>query len=326
MTALPLLSVRDIVKSFGGARAVDGLSFEVRRGEVFGFLGPNGAGKTTTLRALLGIIRPDAGEIRFEGSAVLDRRRVGYLPEERGLLEDAVILDALVYLGTLRGLSRRAAAAAAAEWLERVGLSAHARKKLNTLSKGNQQKVQFAGAVLHRPALAVLDEPFSGLDPLNQELFSRLIRELGAQGTGVLLSAHHLNLAERLCDRFLLIAHGREALAGTLDEIRRAAAGGAGEVLELDLRAEGAPDGAVAHVVAALASHARGAPRAEARADGRVRVEAALPAGADLAPLLRALNGGLRVERVHMRALSLHEIYVRSVGGADAAAVEVADA
>ena len=163
----PLLAVQGIRKRFGDFEAVRGLSFEVRAGEVFGFLGPNGAGKTTSLRMLMNITRPDAGSVTFLGHAVMDRRLVGYLPEERGLFEDATLIDTLVYLGTLRGMSRADARAEGKRWLERLGFTERLTARLNTLSKGNQQKVQFLGAVIHRPALAVLDEPFSGLDPLN---------------------------------------------------------------------------------------------------------------------------------------------------------------
>ncbi len=311
----PRLTVRRLVKSFAGTRAVDGLDFDVRPGEIFGFLGPNGAGKTTTLRAVLGIIRPDSGAVRFEGRPSLDRRRVGYLPEERGLFDDAPLLDTLVYLGTLRGMPLRPAARSAAEWLDRLGLGDRSRAKLNTLSRGNQQKVQFAGAVLHRPALAVLDEPFSGLDPLNQELFLRMIQELRAQGSAVLLSAHNLDLAERLCDRFLLIAKGREVLAGTLEGIRRDAARGAGEVLVVTLR-DPRGDGAPGERAVAVA---RGCiPDADVRVrDGagpEAAIEVAVPTGADLGPLLGALGAGFAIVRVAMRALSLHEIYLRTVG------------
>ena len=205
----PVLSIERVAKRFGDLRAVDDLSFEVRPGEIFGFLGPNGAGKTTTLRMLMGITAPDAGVVRYEGHDRLDRSRVGYLPEERGLFEDAPVIDMLVYLGALRGMSRRDARVSALRWLERLELADQARKKLNTLSKGNQQKVQCAGALLHRPVLAILDEPFSGLDPLNQETFSAIIRGLSEDGVAVLLSAHQLNLAERVCDRLCAGGGGR---------------------------------------------------------------------------------------------------------------------
>jgi ABC-2 type transport system ATP-binding protein len=305
-----VLSVREVSKTYGEVRAVQGVSFEVRPRELFGFLGPNGAGKTTTLRMIMGITRPDQGEVRFEGETHLDRTRIGYLPEERGLFEDGVLIDTLVYLGTLRGMSRKNATASASHWLERLGLADRAKAKVGTLSKGNQQKVQFAGAILHRPVLMVLDEPFSGLDPLNQELFLELIRELRDQGAALLLSAHQLNLVERLCDRILLISKGRTLLSGTLADLRAQAAGGAGEVVTLHVR------GASPDVIGAIGSAAPGVQvEVEPASDGLVRAELSLSAGADLGPVLAAVSRIGRVERVHMRELSLHEIYVRAVGG-----------
>jgi ABC-2 type transport system ATP-binding protein len=321
------LVVGSVVKRFGDLAAVDGLSFEVRRGEIFGFLGPNGAGKTTTLRMILGITHPDRGSVRFEGREQLDRTRVGYLPEERGLYEDATLLDTLEYLGTLRGLTVADARRAGKAWLERLGFGGQLKAKLNTLSKGNQQKVQFAGAVLHEPALAVLDEPFAGLDPLNQELFIELIREQRDRGAAVLLSAHHLDLVERLCDRFLLIARGRELLAGTLAEVRRAA-GGAAEVLSLELLPR---DGlAPPELGARLAARLSGATATtEPLADGAARVDVRMPEGSDVSPLLVEATALAHVRRVTMRTLRLHEIYVNAVataGGTAPGRGEAADA
>ncbi len=323
MVAGPILSVREVRKTFGSLKAVDGVSFDVAPGEILGFLGPNGAGKTTTLRMILEITRPDAGVVAWHGGGALDRRRVGYLPEERGLFEDATVAGMLAYLGTLRGMDQRSAHEAAAHWLERIGLADRAKHKVGTLSKGNQQKVQFAGAIVHRPALAVLDEPFSGLDPINQELIITLIRELRDEGTAVLLSAHQLNLAERLCDRFYLIARGRGVLNGTLEAIRREVARGAGEVLQVDLRpngaaaADGRPDELVRAVMPAADC------RLEPGPDRTVRLEASLPQATDLSPILAALSARYAIERVDMRSLSLHEIYLRAVpdgsAGAEAA-------
>ncbi len=227
MNLPPVLSVEHVHKRFQDLHAVNDVHYEVRGGEILGFLGPNGAGKTTTLRMLMGITRPDEGRVQFEGRAQLDRSRIGYLPEERGLFEDASCIDTLVYLGTLRRMSTGEAKREGLRWLERLELGERVHAKLNTLSKGNQQKVQFAGAILHRPALAVLDEPFAGLDPLNQDLFSSLIRELRSDGMAVLLSAHQLDLVERLCDRFYLISKGRGILEGTLEQLRQHIARGA---------------------------------------------------------------------------------------------------
>jgi ABC-2 type transport system ATP-binding protein len=313
----PLLTLEDVTKTFGDLRAVDGLSFEVRRGEVFGFLGPNGAGKTTTLRMAMGITHPDTGRIAFDAGRGMDRQRIGYLPEERGLFEDAGVLETLVYLGTLRGMSRSDAGRAGREWLGRLGLADRLKDKLATLSKGNQQKVQFAGAVLHGPALAVLDEPFSGLDPLNQELFIDLIAGLRTQHTAVLLSGHQLDLVQRLCDRFLLIARGRPVLAGTMDEMRAKASGGAGQVVALSLRS--ARPRSLGEVEGILAQATSASHRVSENGGGRIEVELELPPDSDLGPILAVVSDHFRVERVVSRVLSLREVYVRAVREADPA-------
>jgi ABC-2 type transport system ATP-binding protein len=308
-----VLSVQTISKQFGSLRAVQDLSFDVGSGEIFGFLGPNGAGKTTTLRMLMGITAPDSGTVRYEGRERLVRGRAGYLPEERGLFEDTPVLETLAYLGALRGMSLAEARSAACPLLERLGLGDRVKEKVGALSKGNQQKVQLVGAILHRPALAVLDEPFSGLDPINQERFSGLMRELRDQGTAVLLSAHQLDLVERLADRFLLISRGREVLSGTLDEMRRAAAGGMEEVLQIHLapRSGGLDRDSLS---TALAGRAPGA-EVELRPgeNGSLRIEALLPNGTDLGPLVAAVAERGVVLRIETRRLPLHEIYLRAV-------------
>jgi ABC-2 type transport system ATP-binding protein len=314
----PVLAVQGIRKAFKDRVAVDDLSFDVRPGEIFGFLGPNGAGKTTSLRMILGITRPDAGSVLFEGHNGLDRTRIGYLPEERGLFEDQKVIVSLGYLGELRGLSSRDAHAAAARWLERLGLSDRAKSKLNELSKGMQQKIQFAAAVLPSPALAVLDEPFSGLDPLNQELFLEVVRELRDGGTTVLFSAHQLNLVERLCDRFLLIARGREVLSGTLDSMRHTITGGASQTIALELSARNgglAPDPAAARAAFHQAGVA-GAVKVEPAGVGRLRVEAGLEPQHDIGPALAALGAAYAISGVETAPISLHEIYLRAVRSA----------
>jgi ABC-2 type transport system ATP-binding protein len=310
----PVLEVLAIAKRYGDLQAVHPLSFEVRPGEIFGFLGPNGAGKTTTLRMLMGITEPDSGSLRFAGSTRLDRARVGYLPEERGLFEDAPVLEVVTYLGELRGMHARDARAAAVPLLERLGLADRLKEAVSTLSKGNQQKVQFVGAVLHAPSLVVLDEPFSGLDPVNQELFVNLMREMRDRGSAVLLSAHQLDLVERLADRFLLISHGREVLSGSLDEIRRRAAGGVDDVVQLHLAPRGGEALDAEALGAKLAALLAGG-RAEVRdaSPSAARIDLWLPAGADLGPLLAAAAGCAQVRRVETRRLPLHEIYLRAV-------------
>jgi ABC-2 type transport system ATP-binding protein len=313
VSADSILVLDRVGKRFGDLQAVDGLSFEVRPGEIFGFLGPNGAGKTTTLRMIMGITVPDAGTIRHGAAGRIDRRRLGYLPEERGLFEDAPVLETLAYLGALRGMSLAGARAAALPMLERLGLADRAGEKVTALSNGNQQKVQFVGAVLHRPALAVLDEPFSGLDPLNQETFITLMRELRDGGTAVLLSAHQLDLVERLADRFLLIARGRGVLGGTLDEMRHRVAGGRDESMRLQLEPRDGVSPDAAALREAVGGQLPGA-EVEVRAEGgTLWVDVLLPRGSDLGPLLAALAPRFAVRRVETRTVPLHEIYLRAV-------------
>ncbi len=317
-SSTPVLSVRGIRKAFKDRVAVDDLSFDVQAGEIFGFLGPNGAGKTTALRMILGITHPDAGTVTFEGRAQVDRSRIGYLPEERGLFEDQRVIDTLTYLGELRGMRARDSRKAGLSWLDRLGLADRAKSKLNELSKGMQQKVQFAAAVLHAPTLAVLDEPFSGLDPLNQELFLDIVRELRDRGTTVLFSAHQLNLVERLCDRFLLIARGREVITGSLDTMRRTITGGASETLVLELAARNggpAPDAAAAHA-AFRQEGVEGMIRVDPVAGGRLRVEAGLAPQHDVGPALAALGSRYAIVGLQTAPISLHEIYLRAVRAA----------
>jgi len=218
-----VLRVDSIEKRFEKQTAVERLSFDVTKGEVFALLGPNGAGKTTTIRMLLGIIQPDSGTVSFtlgNGESTPRPSQIGYLPEDRGLYRDIPVLKTLTYMGVLRGLEHKDAESQGRSWLERVKLADRAGDKLETLSKGNQQKVQFISAILHRPEFAILDEPFSGLDPINQDFFIEIIRDLREKGTTILLCAHQMELVERLADRVLLLNRGREMLSGTLAQIR----------------------------------------------------------------------------------------------------------
>jgi len=219
----PLVTVSGIGKTFAGRRAVHDLSFEVHRGEIFSLLGPNGAGKTTTVRMLIGVIRPDEGRITvsLEGatSTALPPTLTAYLPEDRGLYREIPVLRTLVYFGRLRGLEKDEATRRALDWLERVNLLDRKDERVDALSKGNQQRVQLIAAIIHRPTLAILDEPFTGLDPLSQEFFLGLVHELRASGTTVILCAHQMDLVERVADRVLLMNRGREILSGTVEEL-----------------------------------------------------------------------------------------------------------
>jgi len=219
----PSLELQEVRKSYGDFVAVDGISLEVLPGSIFGLLGPNGAGKTTTLRMIMNIIAPDAGVVLFFGRprTAKDLERVGYLPEERGLYRKMTVTDQLTFLAELHGLKRRQALPAIETWLEKVGLAEWAKKKVDELSKGMQQKIQLVGTVLHEPDLLILDEPFSGLDPINQALFKDLLGEYKEQGKTVVLSTHVMEQAEKLCDHICLISQGRAILEGELTAIKR---------------------------------------------------------------------------------------------------------
>ncbi len=215
-----ILKVESLNKSFKNIKAVNDISFSLDQGDIFAFLGPNGAGKTTTLRVLLDIIKPDGGQVQWNlngvNGSVPPSRHVGYLPEERGLYPDIPVMKSLVYLASIRGMEPSEAKRAALEWLERLDLADRAREKLQVLSKGNQQKIQFVASILHKPSFAILDEPFSGLDPLNQEKFIEYIKEINQQGTTILLSAHQMSLIEKVANKVFLINEGREVFNGPI--------------------------------------------------------------------------------------------------------------
>ena len=212
-----------VTKSFGEHRAVSDFDLEIPGGAILGLLGPNGSGKTTTIRMIMAILLPDEGTVElFGGSPDMRRRsRVGYLPEERGVYPKMKVLEQLVFLGELRGMGRADAKDRAAQWLDRLGLGEWAAKKVQDLSKGMQQKVQFIGTVLHDPDLLILDEPFSGLDPINQDVLESIVREENARGKTILFSTHLMEQAERLCERVCLISRSRKVLDGNLKELKR---------------------------------------------------------------------------------------------------------
>ena len=227
MTAAPytteaVIRVDGLRKVYGDLVAVDGITFDVRPGEVFGFVGSNGAGKTTTMRAVLGVLVPDAGEVLWAGEPITfaTRRRTGYMPEERGLYPKMRIGEQLAYLAALHGVPGSDAARAAAEWLGRFGLGDRAADQLQSLSHGNQQRVQLAAALVFDPLLLVLDEPFAGLDPEAVDAMSEVLRERAAAGLPVLFSSHQLEVVERLSDRVGIIQRGRIIACGTVDELR----------------------------------------------------------------------------------------------------------
>ena len=218
-----MLAIKGLRKAFDSVIALEDVSFTVERGEVFGLLGPNGAGKTTSIRIILNILLPDGGEVLYDGKPFSDNVRsiIGYLPEERGLYKKSKLIDTITYFGSLRGMSYGKAKSEAMRWLERLGLADHAGRKCEELSQGNQQKVQFVCAVLHDPALVILDEPFSGLDPVNQEIFKGILLELKDAGKAVIFSTHQMDQAEKLSDRICLINRGRVVLEGAVRDVKK---------------------------------------------------------------------------------------------------------
>jgi len=221
---VPVIALEGVTKRFAGHTAVEGLSLEVPPGGIYGLLGRNGAGKTTTIRMILGILPADEGTVTLLGKSTNQRSlsaRVGYLPEERGLYRKMRVLDHLVFLGETKGVTRAQARRQSRAWLGRLGLSEWERRKIEELSKGMQQKVQFIGALLHEPELLILDEPFSGLDPISSREMRDTVVEIARQGRTVLFSTHIMEQAERMCDRIAIIAGGRKVLDGSLSDIKR---------------------------------------------------------------------------------------------------------
>ena len=295
----PTLELDAVRKTYGDFVAVDSVSFAVPKGSLFGLLGPNGAGKTTTIRMVMDILAPDRGQVRLFGRprARGDLRRIGYLPEERGLYRRMTVADQLVFLGELQGVPRREAGKRAERWLERLELGAWAKAKVEALSKGMQQKIQIAGTLLHEPDLLILDEPFSGLDPINQGVLKEVLSELRARGTTILFSTHIMEHAEKLCDRICLISGGRVVLAGELAALKRERGGNV-----YRLRAEGDPSG-----LAAVPGVAEAVPKG----DGEARL--LLAPGADPAAVLAALVGRLRVLEYRSEEPDLETLFIQAV-------------
>ncbi len=284
---------------------MDDLSLTVPRGAIYGLLGPNGAGKTTTIRMILDILPPDAGTVRLFGAPGGGRvhgSRIGYLPEERGLYRRMRVLDVIVFLAEMKGVGRRTARARALEWLERLGLEAWARRRVEELSKGMQQKVQFITTVLHEPELVVLDEPFAGLDPVNAQAIKDAMLALTRSGATVLLSTHIMEQAEKLCDALCIIARGRKLVEGAVGEIKRAH-GGQHIVVGFDGSSGAAREiFADRRLVRAVDDYGRYA-------------ELELAPGADAQQILaRLVSSGARLSRFELREPSLNTIFLDLVG------------
>ncbi len=220
----PVVQVQNVTKRFAGHTAVRNLSMNIPKGGIFGLLGPNGAGKSTTIRMMMNIITPDEGTITLfngQGSARELSAKVGYLPEERGLYKKMKVREQLAFFGEIKGIPHRDAVTRTATWLDRLGLQDWTEKKVEDLSKGMQQKVQFIGTLLHDPELVILDEPFSGLDPVNAQVMKDVVVEMARQGKTVLFSTHIMDQAEKMCDRIVIIARGEKVVDGPLAEIKR---------------------------------------------------------------------------------------------------------
>jgi len=219
---MPTVEVNHILKSYADKIVVDDLSFSVPQNEIFGLIGPNGAGKTTTIRMMMDIIKPDSGDITILGENLTEasKNRLGYLPEERGLYRKLTVMDSIIYLASLKGMDSRSAREKADKLLNQTGMLPHGRKKIDELSKGMAQIIQFIVTIIHDPELIILDEPFSGLDPVNTELLKKLIIDLRNQGKAVVLSTHQMNQVEELCDRILMIDNGRNVLYGNPTKIK----------------------------------------------------------------------------------------------------------
>jgi ABC-2 type transport system ATP-binding protein len=316
MTGDVVVELRQVTKRYSGHTAVRELDLAVPRGSVYGLLGPNGAGKTTTIRMIMDIIAPDAGSIRLLGQNRSGRdlsHRIGYLPEERGIYRKMKVLDLLIFLARIKGVDGGAAKAGALEWLERLGLGDWVEKKVDDLSKGMQQKVQFISTMLHKPELVILDEPFAGLDPVNAQVMKDVVVELSRGGTTTLFSTHILEQAEKLCDSVCIIARGSKVVDGTMGEVKRGHGG--------------------RHVVVAVE---RGVESVGRLLDDRSLVaksdnygkyaELEVADGADPQELLRGLvSAGAAVTRFEIAEPTLNQVFIDLVGTEAATAVALED-
>ena len=223
LSIFEMLQITNLTKKFKKIKAVDNISLKVQKGDIYGFLGPNGAGKTTSIRMIMGIIKPDNGTIKLNGSDIntISRRKLGYLPEDRGLYQKQNLGEILYYFGCLKGLDKKDSKNRANLWLERFNLDDQKKRKVEELSKGNQQKIQFIIALLHDPQLIILDEPFTGLDPVNQILLKEVIKEKQEEGKTIIFSTHQMEQVERLCNNICLINKGNILLEGPLSDIRK---------------------------------------------------------------------------------------------------------
>ncbi len=305
----PILALNGLTKRYRHLTAVDRLSFAVRPGEIFGFLGPNGAGKTTTLRMILDIVQPTSGTLEILGAsqATPVRQRIGYLPEERGLYRKMRAARSIAYFGRLRGMTAGHARKRALDLMVEFDLGDFTRTRNEALSKGMAQKVQLLGTLVHDPELLILDEPFSGLDPINQKVLEDLIRRLRAQGKSIIFSTHVMEHAERLCDRFLILAKGRKRFEGTLEEAR-------GRFPPRLLIRTADPVDPLSNVPGVIAIRRIGDHDSADEQDYELDLEA----GADSQAILAAaFEQGIRLSRFEQVRQTLHDIFVSIAGASD---------
>jgi ABC-2 type transport system ATP-binding protein len=298
----PTVELLGVRKSYGGYAAVDGLSFEIPAGHIFGLLGPNGAGKTSTIRMMIGITWPDSGSVRVFGEPLQRRalRRIGYLPEERGLYRRMTVGANLIFLGRLAGLSVATSRERSDAWTKRLGIADWIDRRVEELSKGMQQKIQFIAALLHDPDLIVMDEPFAGLDPVNTMQLKDVLVGLRAAGKSILFSTHRMDQVEKLCDSICLINRGKAVLQGSLREVK---AGNGRRFVQIDYEGDG---GCLA-----------GSPLIDSMNDYGNHAEIRLKPGADSQELLRSATHALRVIRFQVMDPSLEQIFIERIASRD---------
>ena len=297
------VAIKDVCKSFGEVRAVNNLNMTVPAGSIYGFLGPNGAGKTTTIRMIMNILRPDSGQISLLGDRSVEqtKSRIGYMPEERGLYRKMTVRKVLTYFGAIKDVTAAELTRRVPQWLERLDLAKWADRKVEELSRGMHQKLQFAVTAINEPELLILDEPFSGLDPLNTDMLESIVLEMRSQGKTVIFSTHVMHEAEKLCDSILLINKGRAILDDSLANVRSQQRSHA-----VCVELEGDTD-----FVSGLANVT------EVKSEGS-QLEITLEESADSQELLRSLMERTRVRAFEVKVPSLHEIFVNLVGKSDA--------
>jgi len=295
--------LEEVSKTFGDLRAVDALSARIPTGSIYGFLGPNGAGKTTTIRMIMNIIYPDSGRIEILGKNSVEqaREKLGYMPEERGLYRKMKIRSLLSYIGSIKGMRRSELAREIPKWLDAVGLKEWTDRKVEDLSRGMQQKLQFVVTVINDPELLILDEPFSGLDPVNLELLKEILLHMRDAGKTVIFSTHVMEQAEKLCDFILLINKGKKVIDGTLDQIQSQYKS---DVVTAEVEGD--------------TSFINDLPLVERVTHTGRRLEISLTENADTQELLQALVGRVRVRAFEVKRPSLHEIFIHLVGQSNA--------